>query len=370
MRNRPVTIKDIARRLGISYSTVSRALSPRMSHLVKEQTRLLVRRTAAEMDYSPNLMAQAFVQGTEGVLGLVTNRIGQEFTARQISHLVRAAARDGYQVLVAAVSSRTAPSTTVSSRAAYPGKVERAERFEKANRAEQAERSDQTEQFMHLKARDVDGILVQALGDESESARIVHAAGGQLPVAAFGYAVDDVSSVLLNPAPGMQAVTEHLIGLGHERICFLGEDPIGSGGPLSHVKGYRSAMRRHGLTPRIVPVEAGSARSGYNLGRALRGRYTALACCSDYTALGICKGLIESGVRVPDDMAVTGFGDSEVSAYVRPSLTTLSFPFEEIAAQAIQDIIHQIHGRHAPRRSVFNPHLIVRESCGADQITP
>ena len=218
---------------------------------------------------------------------------------------------------------------------------------------------------MHLKARDVDGILVQALGDVNEPARIVHAAGGKLPVAAFGYTVDDVSSVLLNPAPGMEAVTEHLIGLGHERICFLGEDPIGSGGPLSQVKGYRNAMRRHGLAPRIVPVETESARSGYNLGRALRGRYTALVCCSDYTALGVCRGLIESGVRVPDDMAVTGFGNSEVSAYVRPSLTTLSIPFEDMAARTVQGILRQIHGHPGPRRSVFKPHLIVRESCGA-----
>ena len=366
MKNRPVTIKDIARRLGISYSTVSRALSPRMSHLVKEKTRLLVRRTAAEMDYSPNLMARAFVQGTEGVLGLVTNRIGQEFTARQINHLVRAAAREGYQVLVAAVPSRTA-SSGLRERAA---RSERSEWSEKAARSAQSARSAQAEQFMHLKARDVDGILVQALGDESESSRIVHAAGDKLPIAAFGYAVDGVSSVLLDPAPGMQSVTKHLIGLGHERICFLGEDPIGSGGPRSYVNGYRNAMRMHGLAPRIVPVETGSARSGYNLGRALRDRYTAIVCCADYTALGVCRGLIESGVRIPEDMAVTGFGNSEVSAYIRPSLTTLSIPFEEMAARAIQDILHQIHGRPSPGRSVFEPHLFVRESCGADKTTP
>ena len=363
MRNKPVTIKDIARRLGISYSTVSRALSSRMSHLVKEQTRLLVRRTATEMDYSPNLMAQAFVQGTEGVLGLVTNRIGQEFTGRQISHLVRAAAREGYQVLVAAVPNRTANFR----------QIESAIWSEHAGQSELAERSEQAEQanqFMHLKARDVDGILVQALGDESESGRIAQAAGGTLPVAAFGYAVDDVSSVHLNPAPGMQEVTEHLVGLGHERICFLGEDPIGSDGPWSYVTGYRSAMRRHGLSPRMVPVETASARAGYNLGRALRGRYTALVCCSDYTALGVCRGLIESGVRVPDDMAVTGFGNCEVSAYVSPSLTTLSIPFEDIAARAVQGILQQIHGRPAPRRSLFSPRLIVRESCGAEKTTP
>ncbi len=67
------------------------------------------------MDYSPNLLAQAFVQGAEGVLGLVSSRIGQEFTGRQISHLVRAAAREGYQVLVGAVSSRTLTSGRIQS---------------------------------------------------------------------------------------------------------------------------------------------------------------------------------------------------------------------------------------------------------------
>lgn len=307
---------------------------------------MLVRRIAEEMNYSPNLMAQAFVKGTGGVLGLLTNRIGQESTGRQINHLVRTAARHGYQVLIAAVSSRKATS------------VEN----ESAERSKQVARS---ELFMHLKARDVDGILVHALVDETESVRIVHAAEGKLPVAAFGYAVDDVSSVLLNAAPGMRAVTEHLIGLGHERICFLGEDPIGSDGPRSLLMGYRTSMRGHGLTPRIVPVEAGSARSGYRLGRELRGRYTAVACCCDYTALGVCRGLIESGVRVPGDVAVTGFGDCEISAYVSPSLTTLSIPFEDMADQAIQGILRQIHGRPDPRQSVFKPRLIVRESCGA-----
>ena len=337
VRNRPVTIKDIARRLGISYSTVSRALSSRRSHLVKEQTRLLVEQTAEDMDYSPNLMAQTLVQGTGGVLGLLTNRIGPEIIGRQISHLVRIAGRHGYQVLVAAAAGQTASSLE----------------------------SERVEQLMQLTSRDVDGILIQTIGDEAESASIVHAVPRKLPVATFGYTADDVTGVSLDLASGIREVTEHLIGLGHERICFLGEDGIRADGLPALGAGYRHAMRKRGLTPRLAPVEAARTRSGYHLGKELGARFTALVCCCDYTALGVCRALIESGLRVPDDVAVTGCGDFEVSAYVSPSLTTLSIPFEEIALAAIQGILRQLQGQPVPRGRSFKPHLTLRESCGA-----
>lgn len=337
VRNRPVTIKDIARRLGISYSTVSRALSSRRSHLVKEQTRLLVEQTAQDMDYSPNLMAQSFVQGEGGVLGLLTNRIGPEITGRLINHLVRAAGRHGYQVIVAAAAGPTASSLE-------------SERFD---------------QLLQLTSRDVDGILIQTTGGEAESARIVHAALDKLPVSTFGYAADGMTGVSLDLASGIREVTEHLIGLGHERICFLGEDGFRADGLPALGAGYRHAMRTHGLTPRLAPVDAARTRSGYHLGKQLGGRFTALVCCCDYTALGVCRALIESGAQVPDDVAVTGCGDFEVSAYVSPSLTTLSIPYEDIAQAAIQGILRQLQGRPVSRGRFFKPHLTVRESCGA-----
>ena len=289
------------------------------------------------MEYSPNLMAQTFVKGTEGVLGLLTNRIGPEITGRQINHLVRTAGRHGYQVLVAAASGRTASTLE----------------------------SERLDQLMQLASRDVDGILIQTVGDEAESGRIVHAVPGSLPVATFGYAANDMTGVSLDLSSGIQEVTEHLIGLGHERICFLGEDGIRADGLPALGAGYRNAMHRYGLAPRIAPVEAARTRSGYHLGKELGGRFTAVVCCCDYTALGVCRALIESGAHVPDDVAVTGCGDFEVSAYVSPSLTTLSIPFEDLALTAIQGILRQLQGQPVPRGRSFKPHLTVRESCGA-----
>ncbi len=335
VRNRPVTIKDIAKRLGISYSTVSRALSSRASHLVKEQTRRLVKETAKDMDYSPNLMAQHLVKGTGGVLGLLTDRIGPEITARQINHLVRIAGKHGYQVLVTA---------TADSNISSP-------------------EDERGEQLMQLLSRDVDGILIRT--GTGDAARIVHAAWGKLPVVAFGSDLDVMTGVSLDLASGMHEATEHLIGLGHDRICFLGEDRIPASDLPAMGKGYRNAMRKHGLHPSEVSVKAMRTKAGYHAGKELAGQFTALVCCCDYTAIGVCRALIEFGVHVPDDVAVTGCGDFEISSYVNPSLTTLSIPFEEMALIAMQGMLQQIQGQPAPTGRSFKPHLAIRDSCGA-----
>ena len=100
MKKKQATIKDIARELKISHSTVSRALSEdrKVSALVAEKTRKRVQQKAAELDYSPNLMAQGFVTGKTGTLGLQTYRIFQELYAYQADQVLRAADEQGYQV--------------------------------------------------------------------------------------------------------------------------------------------------------------------------------------------------------------------------------------------------------------------------------
>ena len=338
MKNRPVTIKDIAKRLGISYSTVSRALSPHASHLVKDQTCRIVQQTANDMNYSPNLMARTFLKGDRGILGLLTYQVRLESFGRQIHHFLRMAGEHGYQILIVAAADQISQS---------PG-------------------DDQVRQIRQLESRGVDGLLINTRGDEAESVRIINTVKGKLPVETYYYPADAMNGVVLDLASGFFEMTEHLIGLGHERICFLGEDWVRTNGPSAMGKGYFTAMRKHGLTPRRAEVESTTGtESGYRLGKELGGRFTALVCCCDYTALGVCRGLEDSGIHVPGDMAVTGFGDMDISAYTTPALTTLSIPYEEIAQRAMQDILRQVRGDTNSRRHTLKPRLTVRESCGA-----
>ncbi len=337
MKNKPVTIKDIAKRLGISYSTVSRALSPHAVHLVKDQTRRIVQQTANDMDYSPNLMARTLLKGGGGILGLLTYHVSLEPFGRQIHHFLRMAGEHGYQILITATADQISQS---------PG-------------------DDQIKQIRQLESLDVDGLLINTRGDEAESDRIIKTVKGKLPVETYCYPTGAMNGVELDHASGFLEMTEYLIGLGHERICFLGEDWVRTNGPSAMGKGYYTAMRKHGLTPRRAEVESTGTESGYRLGKELGSRFTALVCCCDYTALGVCRGLSDSGIRVPCDVAVTGFGDMDLSAYITPSLTTLSIPYEEIAQLAMRDILRQVRGETTPRRHTLKPRLIVRESCGA-----
>ena len=337
MKKKQATIKDIARKLGISYSTVSRALSPHASVLVKESTRGLVRQTAAEMDYSPNLMARGIVMGKTGTLGLLTYQIFQETFGNQIDQILGTAVEHDYQIMMGVAS----------------------------NRVSQISRDDETAQIKQLISWGIDGLLIHTRGDEGESERILDAVKGRVPVVTLHYPAENLSGVVLDYVANFSEATEHLIELGHEQIGFIGEDWNEASSISAKGKGYLLAMQQHGLTPRHIPVSDICAESGYRLGKELGDQFTALVCRDDYTAVGVCKGLRESGVRIPDDVAVVGSGDIDVAAYVTPALTTLATPYEAIAQAAMDLMLEQLEERDTPRQITLKSHLVVRESCGA-----
>ena len=339
MNKRSVTIKDIARQLGISYSTVSRALSPYASVLVKEETRELVRQTAADLDYSPNLMARGIVMGKTGTLGLLTYQIFQEAFGHQADQILKAADEQDYQIMMGVASDRLPENP----------------------------RDDQIMQIRQLVSWGVDGLLIHTRGDAGESECILDTVKGRVPVVTFFYPIQNLSGVILDLVSDFYEATEHLIKLGHERIGFLGEDQDEVSLTSAKGKGYLLAMQKHGLTPKYIPVNTIYSEAGYRLGKELGDQFTALVCRDDYTAIGVCRGLWESGIGIPDDVAVLGSGDIDVSAYVTPALTTLVTPYEAIAQAAMDLMLEQLGGQDTPRQITLKSRLVVRESCGANK---
>lgn len=339
MSKRQVTTRDIARRLGISHMTVSRALSadPEVSALVTEKTRKRVERVATELGYMPNLLARAFLTGRSGTLGLLTFNIFRETFGSQADQILRAARQQSYQILLSLAAERFSESAL----------------------------EDQAEQIKEMIGRGVDGLLINTRGESTESERILSTVQGRVPVVTFPQPTSlDLWGVELDDTASFAEITTHLIRLGHERIGFIGadwnRDHVGS----AKGRGYFQAMQEHGLAPerlRATPL----VESGYELGQSAGDRVTAYVCRSDYTAIGLCRGLRESGLRVPEDVAVVGCGDLDVSAYLTPSLTTLQTPYEQIAETAMDLMDEQLRGTAAPRKVTLTHRLIVRESCGA-----
>ena len=334
MEKKQATIKDIARKLGISYSTVSRALSHdrKVSALVAEKTRKQVQQKAAELDYSPNLMAQGFVTGKTGALGLLTYEISRQLYGSQAEHILRAANTHNYQIMISTAIRR---------------------------------QDNLIQQIKQLISRGIDGLLIHTRGNEGESERILNAVRGQVPVVSFHHP-NQMGGVVLDETTSFCEATEHLIRLGHERIGFVGVDwnrtVVGS----AKGKGYLMAMRKHSLTPERIAGKTGLLEPAYQLGKEIGDRFTALVCRNDYTALGVCRGLREAGIRVPEDVAVVGNGDLDVAAYVTPALTTLATPYEAITQAAMELMLEQLGGGQEPRQITVKSSLIVRESCGAN----
>ena len=341
MKKKQATIKDIARELKISHSTVSRALSEdrKVSALVKEETRKRVQQKATELDYSPNLMAQGFVTGRTGTLGLLTHRVPRATFGRQTDQILRAADKQKYHILVGMA----------------------------ANRVSVIPLDDQTMQIKQLLSLGVDGLLINTRGHEDESERILAAVRGRVPVVTFIYPTPNLSGVVLDLITDFFEVTEHLIKLGHERIGFIGPGWSEAGAISAKAKGYLQAMQKHGLSYESLPALGIHAEGGYRRGQRVGDRFTALVCRNDYMAIGVCRGLRESGLRVPEDVAVVGHGDMDVAAYVTPALTTLAIPYEAIAEAAMELMLEQLEGEETPRQITLKSPLVVRESCGAER---
>ena len=280
------------------------------------------------------MITQRTVTNRTGTLGLLAYKIFGAMFGRQIDHILRAAYKWDYQVVMGRM-----PLTRLD---------------------------DQAMQIEKLLSQGIDGFLIRTRGDEGESARILQTIQGRVPVVTF-HDPTQMSGVVLDDTMGFCEATEHLIRLGHERIGFIGADWNSTRVSSAKAKGYLLAMQNHGLIPKRVPGRI-STESGYRLGKRLGdGLFTALVCRNDYTAIGVCRGLREVGIRVPEDVAVVGNGAIDMGEYVTPALTTLATSYEAIAEAAMELMMEQLEGRQdEPRQITLKSHLVVRESCGAN----
>ncbi|MXZ10228.1 MAG: LacI family transcriptional regulator [Gemmatimonadetes bacterium] len=274
-----------------------------------------------------------------GTLGVLTYQISLKTFGIMIDHLLREANKQNYQLLLKVASNRISLNSL----------------------------EDQILQIQQLIARGVDGLLIHTWGDEEESVRILNAVRGRVPVVTFFYPTPNLSGIVLDFVSDFYGATEHLIELGHERIGFIGPDGNETSLISAKAKGYLLAMRNYGLTHQFLSSRNIQTEGGYRESKELGDQFTALVCRDDYTAIGVCRGLWESGIRIPDDVAVVGNGDIEVAAYLTPALTTLATPYEAIARAVMDLMLEQLEAQAEPRQVILKSRLVVRESCGANQ---
>ncbi|MGE3268037.1 MAG: LacI family DNA-binding transcriptional regulator [Chloroflexota bacterium] len=334
-------LKDIAKELGVSLATVSRALadSPDISAETKER----VWAVAESLNYVPNLMARSLRSRRSKVIGVVVQEVASEFGAQAIRGIHDELSRCGYQMLLSSGSENP----------------------------EQERIAVGT-----LLERSVDGLLIidtrhhvaETAPEEHEQAAVpVVYANRQLPEASAASFVgpDDVF--------GGYLATEHLIGHGHRRIGYIA-GPAGWQASWDRLEGYRRAHLDYGLPfdERLLErgdwqIESGGAAAERLL--ALEHPPTAMFVANDVMAAGAIDAARARGLRLPDDLALVGFDAREMSRYLRPALSTVTRPTYDLGRTAASLLVERIMKlRTAPASVSVRGRLVYRDSCGRHSI--
>ena len=349
MGRKLVTIRDVAKRAGVSVSTVSHVLNGN-DHHVGEATRALVREAVLALRYRPNAIARSMVMQRTATVGLVLTEVDNPIfmpVFAGVEELLRPA---GYHIVLVSAPGVEAEMQAIET----------------------------------LRSQQVDGFIFVSLSFCTSNEHLLQLQGDGFPVVLVNRCSDDLTLNLVNWADceAARAATMHLIGLGHTRIGTIS-------GPMTRVPTRKSAIERYtgwlqALTEQGLPVNRDwvvegqySYEGGFQAVETLltAGRSTgelpsALFIANDAMAIAALKALQQAGIRVPQDMAIVTVGDPPTAAYTIPALTTFSLPTHEAGRVAAQILLDWLTGGELPVVQQvtlrFNP--VVRESCGARAI--
>ena len=342
------TSHDVARAAGVSQATVSRALSG--SSEVSEQTRARIRAVAAQLGYRPNLVARSLVRGESRTIAV--GELGEsEAGALRLSR-VRSSSFYYYLTVLAGIEEEAAEHGYDIF--TLPRRVRSVDDF-----------------AQELKVRQVAGTIalptiVHDLGAWQEALAAVAVPTVFIEAPASSARFPSVQSDNLR---GMQQVTRYLLRLGHRRIAFIGGSGIAPPN-VDRYRGWRAAHEEAGIAAdeSLVRHTDFSIGDAYHHAVALlaeRRDFTAIVAVSDMMAIGILRALTEFGLRVPQDMSLTGADDIDLCQYTNPPLTTVRQDGYLFGRAVVQRLLALIRGEPREEDPIDLPaQLIIRGSTG------
>lgn len=334
------TLKDIAEVVGVSVTTVSRALAGYDD--VAEETRLKVQEAAAKLGYRPNITARRLRKSRTDTLGFIIPTYGPRFSDPFFSELIAGigneAAVHEYDLLVS-----THP----------PNSAQEIQAYERAARGSW-----------------VDGLIV--VRTREKDARIETLCQHNFPFVAFGRSDSgyDFPFIDEDGEAGVRMLVQHFVDMGHRRIAFI-HPPKGLMFSRFRIKGYYDTMFENNLpvSPQWV-VEGEMTQHGGAIGceqlLAASPRPTAIITGNDLMAVGAMNRIQQQNMHVGEDIAVAGFDDIPLSAYTNPPLTTVHQPIYDIGRKTCAMLVELVNGRLLTNPHVLlTPSLVIRESSGS-----
>ena len=337
LKKKSITIVDIAEKVGITPSAVSKAFSnnPRIS----SETKIKVNKAAQELGYKPNSLAIALRKGASGLIGVVVPGVHYSFFSTAIKGIEEFLTDRGYNVVI--VQTR-----------------------DSAN--QEARQLDGL-----MKAR-VDGIIASLAMETKDYSRYLNISQ-EIPVVLFDrtFSHELISEVTVNDFEGATIAVKHLLGMGYRRIAHLaGFEHVRPFG--LRIEGYKFALSEAGILPRMdyiyqcAPNSKDGETAMSNL-LALDEPPDAVFAASDYLAYGAMQAALKRGIKVPEEIGIVGFSNEEFSQQITPSLSTVDQYSERLGLCAAEILIEHLDAAKnqipfISRSRIIEPKLIIRHS--------
>lgn len=340
MRYNQVTIKDIARELGISPSTVSRALKDHPD--ISPDTKKAVNELAEKLNYQPNIVALSLRQSKTNTIGVIIPEIVHFFFSTVISGIEDVAYSAGYNVILA-----------------------------QSNESQTREISDIKALFNSR----VDGMLMSVSRETTNFDHIESMLAKGVPIVFFDrvYDTGQASKIIVDDFTGAKEATLHLIDQGCKRIAHI-EGPPNLEISKQRLEGYKEALKEHNMTfnKELVAIcPSGTIEEGKKATEkllSLKNPPDAIFATNDPAAMGAMQAIKAKGLKMPTDVALVGFSNWFFSSLMDPPLSSVDQPGFEMGQEAAKLLIRQIEKQEkddediTPETKILKTRLIIRES--------
>ncbi len=333
-----VTIYDIAKKLGVSPPTVSKALHDQPD--ISKETKDRVHKLAHELGYTPNSSARHLITNKSWLIGIIYEEddLGIGIEHPLFSGIMNAfkniIEKEGYELLFISHNLGT----------------------------------EQLSYLEHCRYRRVDGVII--LNCKSENAEVRRVIHSSLPVVSSNIVFPSIPSITTDNVTASINVIHYLYNLGHRRIAHITGplDRYASAG-VERLQGYEKGLQSVGLpydSRMVVHSKKWTIQAGYDAMKALLSTnlpFTAVYCGGDILAFGVLQACKKCGIAVPDDISIVGFDDNEGAAYFQPALTTVRQDRQKIGEVTAELLLKKIRGEEIPFRYLIPATLVERNSC-------
>lgn len=326
-------LEAVAKRARVSTATVSRVLNN--VDVVRDSTRARVVKAIAELNYHPNLHARSLAGGKNRTLGMIASNMENPFFLDVLRTLEADAHAHNFEVVVANTDYK-------------PEQLVRSIRL--------------------MIGRRVAGLAV--IVSEMDAELIRELTDSKIPTVFYdvGTPTENISNIRVNYRRGIEQIVEYLHDLGHSRLAFVGHHS--SLGPTSErEKAFLETVSKYGPAAKWKTI---ADQDGLDGGRQAAREIltsgfdpTAIICVNDFMAVGVLRELRERGLRVPEDISVTGFDNIKLSEFCYPLLTTIHIPRDDIGHLVFQALVPEtVKGKPPAREILIDPMFILRDSTG------